>query len=303
MTRSLAALALVIALAACGSTTTSSSSPATSASPTAVAVSPSAGSHLLPIGDGKIGTTPKVGYVDVCHTSAGPGGVFKDGPWIRGDGTWDPTQKVHVQGAVSWPQAVYDVAVSGGTRKITTMDVPLHQTTGTFPVASSDPAAQYDRNPNHIAATPGTLSLPATPSVASQPACVGGGRIGILNDGVYLFDALDGQNRDAPAHEVLDGCEGHPDQSSEYHHHDIPGCILDAATGALTLVGYANDGFGIFVERSTSGALLTNADLDECHGRSSPVSWDGQSLTMYHYVATADYPYTVGCYRGTPSSR
>ena len=63
------------------------------------------------------------------------------------------------------------------------------------------------------------------------------------------------------------------------------------------------DGFGIFVERSTSGALLTNADLDECHGRSSPVSWDGQSVTMYHYVATAEYPYTVGCYKGTPTSR
>jgi hypothetical protein len=30
------------------------------------------------------------------------------------------------------------------------------------------------------------------------------------------------------------------------------------------------------------------------------VSWNGEQVSMYHYVATLEYPYTVGCYRGTP---
>ncbi len=30
------------------------------------------------------------------------------------------------------------------------------------------------------------------------------------------------------------------------------------------------------------------------------MSWDGATVDLYHYVATAEYPYTVGCYRGTP---
>jgi len=45
---------------------------------------------------------------------------------------------------------------------------------------------------------------------------------------------------------------------------------------------------------------LTNADLDECHGHTSEIVWDGVAQQMYHYNATAEYPYTVGCFKGTP---
>jgi hypothetical protein len=89
---------------------------------------------------------------------------------------------------------------------------------------------------------------------------------------------------------------------SAYHHHDIPPCILAKAKGASTLVGYALDGFGIFVERDAAGALLTNAALDVCHGRTSRVLWNGKRAPVYHYVATLGYPYTVGCFHGTPIS-
>ncbi|HEY6280517.1 MAG TPA: hypothetical protein VIW72_01815, partial [Burkholderiales bacterium] len=41
-------------------------------------------------------------------------------------------------------------------------------------------------------------------------------------------------------------------------------------------------------------------DLDECHGRVSTILWDGKEMSMYHYVLTREYPYTVGCFRGTP---
>jgi hypothetical protein len=239
----------------------------------------------------------------VCSTTfPGQGGAFQNGPWIdTAAGTWNPATKIHVRGSVTWPQARFSLTTQGGTRTITTNDLPKGAPTGTFPIASSDPAYAYDRNPNHIAAQSLTYTLAAAPSAAAQPSCLHGGPIGATLDGVVLFDALDATGRDAVAHEVQDLCGGHPDMASMYHYHSISPCLLGTATGTSTLVGYALDGFGIYVERDTSGALLTNTDLDACHGRVSTVEWDGHSVTMYHYDATAEYPYTIGCFMGSPA--
>ena len=222
------------------------------------------------------------------------------GPWIDpAAGIWDATAKIHVAGAVSWPNAAWAVRVGGQTRTVTTNDLPRGHTSGTFPVAATDPAAVYDRNPNRIAEQSLTFRLPLSPRPASAPACTSLGAIGVLVDGVVLFNALDGEGRDAVAHEVLDSCSGHPERSSVYHHHDVPSCLLDAARSG-TLVGFARDGYGIYIERDAHGDLLTNASLDACHGRTSVVTWNGRRQPVYHYVATRGYPYTVGCYHGTP---
>jgi hypothetical protein len=263
----------------------------------------------IPLGDGNISTTPKVGYVDSCQTTFPSNqGAQVVGPWIdTASKTWNSETKVTVQGSVSWPDASFSVTISGDERIITGNDEPIDHTTGVFPISPSDPAYQYDENPNHIAPQNVDMVLPVTPTLAASPTCLVGGPIGILDDGVYLYDALDAQGRDAGAHEVLDSCSGHPDQSDTYHHHDVPPCILDndTAPDSSTLVGYARDGFGIYVERDANGNLLTNANLDACHGRTSEVMWDGQLVDMYHYDATLEYPYTVGCYMGvvgTPTS-
>jgi YHYH protein len=257
----------------------------------------------IPLGDGNLSTTPKVGFVDSCMTRfPTTGGAQAVGPWINTTAkTWDSVTKVNVQGSVAWPTASASITRAGAKRTIKTNDLPTNHTTGTFPVASSDPAAAYDRNPNHIAAQSITWSVPSNPTAASKPSCTNGGPIGVLNDGVLVYNALDGEGRDAAAHEILDSCGGHPDMSSTYHHHDIPSCILDKATGPSTLVGYTADGYGIYVERDAQGALLTNASLDGCHGRTSPVVWNGKKKAIYHYDATLEYPYTVGCYHGTPT--
>jgi hypothetical protein len=223
-----------------------------------------------------------------------------NGPWINRNGTWDPGKKLQVQGNVSWPLAQYNVSASAAERVISTNDLPLGEGSGLFPISATDPAHVYDMNPNRINAQSATITLPANPSGAARPSCVGMGAIGVLNDGVFLFNALDALGRDAVAHEVLDRCDGHPAPGSVYHHHDIPGCMLEKAIGTSTLVGYAFDGFGIYVERDANGALFTNAELDACHGRVSPINWDGTTVNMYHYVATAEYPYVIGCYQGTP---
>jgi hypothetical protein len=261
----------------------------------------------IPLGDNRTQSTPQVGYIDSCETSfiAGAGGASSAGPWIDAkNNTWDSKKKIAVSGSVSWPNTSYSASISGTTRTITSKDLPINgQTTGIFPIQTSDQAYKYDRNPNAISSQTINLMLPANPSAASKPNCLNMGPIGILNDGVVLFNGLDGEGRDAAAHETLDSCDGHPEKTDEYHHHNIPVCILSkhVSVSTATLVGYANDGYGIYIERDKNGNLPTNAQLDECHGRTSTVNWDGKDISMYHYVATIEFPYTIGCFHGTSS--
>ncbi len=311
-----ATVALVALLAtACGSgstassTSTSASSSTTAAGPSHQATTVTSTGYInpaaVPLGDGHVSSTPEVGYVDSCVTnfSSAAGGAQVDGPWIdTSTKTWDSLTKLAVEGSVSRPQAKYSVTVSGSNRIITGNDLPIDHTTGTFPISSTDPAYAYDRNPNSVTSQSISWQLPLNPAAAAHPNCLGLGPIGVLDDGVYLFDALDGEGRDAGAHEVLDSCQEHPQQAGILHHHQVPSCIVSDAKGRSTLVGYAADGYGIYVERTAAGSLLTNTDLDACHGRTSPVLWNGKVQDVYHYDATVEYPYTIGCYRGTPIS-
>ncbi len=291
---------VAVLLAGCAGST--SSEVATPSAMVATSTGIASGGSSLPLGDGKIGLSAQIGSVMVCSlTFAKEGGAEHAGPWIDANaGTWIPSKKVAVQGSVNWPQAHFQVKMQGSTRTVTTNDLPVNEPTGVFPIASNDPAYAYDRNPNHIAAQSLSYALPANPTPAAEPACLHGGPIGVTLDGVVLFDALDASGRDAVAHEVQDRCDGHPDGSSMYHYHSVSPCLMTSATGTSTLVGYALDGYGIYVERSANGALLTDSDLDACHGRVSTVEWDGKPASVYHYDATAEYPYTLGCFKGKP---
>jgi hypothetical protein len=254
----------------------------------------------LPIGDGKISDSPTVGYVWVCNIGNGGGGAFADGPWIRDDGTFDFTAKAIVDGEVTWPSE-FEIVLDGETRQIVGNDLPDHGT-GVYPIDSGDDAYQYDRNPNSIQEQNLILALPANPTVAEQPSCVPMGAIGVLLSGSYFFNAVDAEGRDAVAHETQDACQGHPEMTGEYHYHSLTTCLdAEEATGEHSaLVGYALDGFGIYGHYGENGDVLTNNDLDECHGHTHEVEWDGQVAEMYHYHATYEYPYTIGCFRGTP---
>lgn len=253
----------------------------------------------LPLGDGHVSSQPQTGSIWACQTSFNGRGADHLGDWVNGDGTFDLTKKPTVDGAVNWPSS-FTISLQDDARVISGNDLPDHAT-GNFPISSSDDAYAYDRNPNSIQGQSLRLSLPATPSLAAQAHCLNGGPIGVLLSGAYLFDALDAAGHDAVAHEVQDDCQGHPERTGQYHYHDLTSCLPDTldANGNSPLVGYALDGFGIFgpVE---NGQTLASADLDECHGRTSEIEWDGQRVVMYHYIATADYPYTLGCFRGTP---
>ena len=313
---------LALALSGCGGGGAGSSTPTPGSNPTATptpaptsAISAaytcpnaqtSAGTlncTALPLGDGKYSTAgPSAGTVYVCAVPNGQGATGTP-PWINtATNTWNAISKVVVMGYVTWP-GTFGATLAGSSLNIAGNGLPISSIpTGTFPIASTDPAHAYDQNPNGIAAQTIAFSLPSSPAAAASPGCVSGGRIGIALDGVSVYDALDAQGHDAAAHEEQDLCHGHPDQSSTYHYHGwLQSCVSDSgsATQNSSLLGYALDGYGIYGPWY-NGKVLTTADLDQCHGTTSAVMWQGSLTTIFHYVSTYDFPYTVSCYHGTP---
>lgn len=255
----------------------------------------------VPLGDGHISSSPKVGYVYSCQQRFNPNapGAQASGDWISGN-YWYPSKKPTVDGNVSWSGGGATVKVRNGVRKITSKGLPDHST-GTYPVSRSDDAYRYDRNPNSIKTNRISLKLPATPSVASKPSCVPMGMIGVSLSGAAIFNALDARGDDAPAHEIQDTCGGHPERQGQYHYHGPSDCLDEGAKtgdGHAGLIGYALDGFGIFGMEGAGGKHLSNADLDACHGHSETVVWDSKEVDIYHYHLTDEYPYTLGCFTG-----
>lgn len=251
-----------------------------------------ADSTKLPLGNRKTSTGPKAGHLWSCQQQfdANAPGAQAEGPWIDGD-TWDMTEKIAVQGSVAH-DAVFSVKVRGGRTVITSNGLP--SVSGTFPISSSDPAYRYDRNPNAISEQSLSVSVPANPKRASSATCVAG-EVGITTQGIPIFDAFDAGGRDAVANEVQDSCSGHPQERGQYHFHGLSACAKRSG-----LWGYAYDGFGIYGPKDQqTGVTLSTKDLDACHGITSTVRWRGRWRRIYHYVATDDFPYTVGCFRGT----
>jgi len=248
----------------------------------------------LPLGDGKVSTSgARRGWIYACQVTSGGPGAFADGPWIRSDGTFDLTAKATVDGSVAWPAARVRISRSGGRVKITGNGLPVSATTGNFPIAADDDAYQYDRNPNSIRSQSVSLTLPKARR-ASRAGCLSMGAVGYATNGVAIFNGLDAQNRDAVAHEVQDECGGHPEQRGAYHYHSGSTCVTRSSNRAK-VVGWMLDGYPLVSERG-----ITNADLDACHGRTSTITVFGRRVRTYHYNVTAEYPYTIGCFRGTP---
>jgi hypothetical protein len=303
-----AALAVVLATAyGDAAATTGMSSSESSSNGGSSGGSASSGIDLtkLPLGDGKFSTTgAKVGYVYVCDSNFGRGGAFVKGPWFNADGTtWNAGAKLAVQGAVSWVSS-FTTTLTSSIRSISGNGLPSHAT-GVFPTTGSDPVYVYDRNPNRIAAQTIAWGLPGHPKVAAEPSCVPrAGAIGVLLAGARLYNALDFGGRDAVAWEGEDTCQGHPEHHGAYHYHMLSSCVSPADTAGRhsALAGYAADGFGIYGYQGENGVALRNTDLDECHGHTHAIPVNGQMVTQYHYHATHEFPYTLGCFRGTPAT-
>ena len=149
------------------------------------------------------------------------------------------------------------------------------------------------------------MAVPAYPTYSENPTCFSDltfavatqtgatlhANIAVSSDPLYV---------DPIAALPLDQCWGHP-IFDQYHYHGYSWkCFPNQGdeNQHSPLFGYALDGFGVFGPRGDGGVLLTNEDLDVCHGHSGKIDWDGILTDMYHYHLNNEYPYGPGCFRG-----
>jgi hypothetical protein len=310
-------------------TTTTTTTVATTTTTTTVGASGSGGAG------GSVATTTTVAKsytaltigTKYSYTSAAVGQPFycmalkgahetKYGDWISGN-VWYPARKPYWPSTTKITNGSFGAAVSGSNRILTGNGLPigLGATVGNYPFNSSNELySKYDPNSGSLSAYTISKTVPATPTVNASPRCLPGGMLGITTTGVAFYGANDAVMRDAAAYEILDSCGGHPVATTgSYHYHslflaeyglaygNVWSCIDLGSAGAHgNLIGYANDGFGIYGPYGATGAMLYTADLDVCHGDTHSITWDGATVSMYHYHATVDYPYTLSCFRGTP---
>ncbi len=273
-----------------GSTTSSSS-------PTTLTI------HTLPLGDGKVSSSPRVGFIYSCTppSTSSSRVAASSSPWIHG-AFWDATQKPTSGGRVFWPQASFSNVVQGATRFVFGNGLPMNEPTGIFPVPLSDPSALYGRDTAGIQESSFSYALPANPIFAATPSCLPINQpIGVTLDGVPLYSGVTSEGLDAGAHDVQDLCGGRTDSHGQYYYSSLSSCIPHI-NGRNTVIGYARDGFPITSLYDAQGKPYTNAALDACHGTTAPITMGGKTVTMYHYVFTREYPYTLGCFRGSPVS-
>jgi hypothetical protein len=250
-------------------------------------------------------TQPDFESLWLCGVPSDGAGNSDASDWTNSDGTWDYTRKPIVAGSMTWVSD-FEISLDGnGKRLITGNSLPDHPT-GVFPIDPNSLAYQYDRNMNPITARDILFEFPAIPEVLDEPGCVTYGPAGISLSGSVIYHGASTLGNDAAAHEILDSYGGHSDGTETYHYHYPAENLQDhihphEEGGHSELMGYVIDGFGIYGPYGERGELLWSIDLDECHGHTHPILWDGELIEMYHYHWTYDFPYNIGCFKGAPN--
>lgn len=185
------------------------------------------------------------------------------------------------------------------------------------------------KTPNALRTQDWTWTVPTSPKRAASTTSVRRrmGTVGFTVTGIPIYAAMEGPvppneaYGDPKYNGLLDSCGGHTGPASEYHDHVINSSAACGFAGN-TIVGYAIDGFPIYGPRGCMDTACTTTAvmksgyvrtgnpkkdswsaytwkksssktvLDKCNGRTQP---DGS----YGYHATAGFPYTIGCFRGT----
>jgi hypothetical protein len=213
--------------------------------------------------------------------------------------TYDLTQKYVVDGSVSWP-GTFKEKFKGKRLRVSGNGLPTDHPTGIFPIQMSDDAYQADQNGSSIISYDLSLSLPRYPERNKKATCAGG-EVGVSRSGVAIYSPLDALGRDAIAFELQDACGGHPNAMG-YHYHGRPACSGGTSGKKHSkVIGWAFDGFPITGPLGDKGRYMGLDDLDKCHGHSHEIKYFGQRLKLFHYHATEEFPYVVGCFRGDPA--
>jgi hypothetical protein len=255
-------------------------------------------------------TSPYEGYV-----IAGASLTTPITPWVNGLDVI-VSEIPFVEGQVYW-KPEFKTWVDNGVRYFTGNGVPNHPT-GAFPIAPGQPAYPYyaaipdpdGEYPNaaYFPIEPYDLymAVPANPVYSDTPTAFSELTIAIAIQSGATFHsniAITGDLLfvDPIAALPLDECWGHP-AFLQYHYHGWSWkCFPNQGNENehSPLFGVALDGFGVFGPRGDGGVLLTNDQLDVCHGHFGKIDWDGIQTDMYHYHLNTQFPYGPGCFRGT----
>jgi hypothetical protein len=171
----------------------------------------------------------------------------------------------------------------------------------------------------HAATDPSTeqnydVTLSTCPTLQTTSKATSLGNIGYIISGASLFNPYEGDgvtvalannfsvtNANGDPVYFVDACNAHPTPSGQFHYHGLPPCVtaqVDQSGGPSHLIGVALDGFPIYGDRDATGAQITEAQLDECNGITSPTPEfpDG----VYHYVLldTPSAASSLRCLRG-----
>ncbi len=219
----------------------------------------------------------------------------------------------------------------GGFRLIKADGLPNHAT-GQFP----NPG-----NPNRISQQSYAFRMPLRPSRTGRPVFYRPNNLfGVAINGV-VFDPNTAEfwNNDPRSGWMIEALSGavplgmdannaHVQPDGAYHYHGIPVGLVDklGTRDGLTLVGWAADGFPIYVDgRLKPSWRLKTArdaggpsgkpdgtyardyeyssglgDLDECNGREGATPEFPQGT--YYYVLTVKFPHVPRCFVGTPDA-
>jgi len=243
-------------------------------------------------------STPQRGYLYSCDEKNpnAPGSVASKITWINFvENVWNFFEKPWLpEGSFRSDTGNYTETLSTEDRKININNLPVDGKIGDWPMTNYSKLTEIDSNPGIPSSHSYSFTYPIQPSNTPSPACVSLGAIGVTKNGVVIYSAVDGRGNDALAHEIVDVFGGHP-AMSDYHYHFIPERLDNKhmSNGHSEIVGYINDGFPIYGYIGIAGVEMSNDDLDECHGHA-------HGLLGYHYHATIEYPYTIGCYMGIP---
>jgi len=200
------------------------------------------------------------------------------------------------------------VLVGNGLPNHPTGQFPVQEGTADYEYYTALPASGYDSAAEiPIDAYEINITLPRDPKPNDEPSCIHSVFIGLVTQTGSAWHAEIAPDKQLKVHDLVaalppDKCFGHP-YEKQYHYHAYSWACFpnQGETGEHSpLFGYAIDGFGVFGPRGESGELVTNDDLDECHGHTHEIDWDGEKKTMYHYHVNNEFPYSIGCYRGTP---
>jgi hypothetical protein len=233
----------------------------------------------------------------------------------------DQIKSFSVQGAFF---SQVTTSVANGMITIISNGLPDHET-GDFPNSG---------NPNTISAQDIEKTFTLSPSKNSTITESGGIEFGIALNGI-IFEPLTAEywNNDQSSGWNLewstnnlgfDFNNAHVQPDGTYHYHGSPTSLLAMVDGkAQTLIGYAADGFPLYIENLSSSYRIKSGirasgpggnydgtyvqdyeyveglgDLDQCNGiiSATPEYPSG----IYHYVITETFPFISRCFYGIP---